>query len=592
MHRPGRVRLADGSTSRRVIRRVLLLCALVVGAAGAWQAWQTWQVYRDLSVAADQATLVQDAVSRGDVRASKAALDVMQQRLASADERTHRPGWAVVTHLPLVGDDASGVQLVSEVLLDLTRDGVEPVADQADEIAQLVPHDGRIPIASVTALQEPVSRARLAFAVADERLGSADTSGYLGRWRVKYLDLATKVSDARQALDTADTAVQVLPSMLGQDGVRRYLLVFQNNAEVRSTGGLPGSVAVVQANDGRISLKRIVTGASFGEAAAPVLPLSPAEQTIYGDQLGRWFLDANFTPDFPRAADLWRARYEQLNAPVDGVLSVDPVALSYLLQGSAPIQSGAYSITAGNTVATLMNSVYVDIQDPDQQDATFRDIAKQVFDRVTTGSIPSDVLLQGLARSAREHRLYVHSFHPAEQASFHATEVSGELSSGSTTAPQVGVYLNDTTGAKMSYYLRTDVDVHGLKCTSGVQTLTGRALLESLAPEDPAALPASVTGGGLYGIPAGSQLVTVRLYAPAGGTVSDLELDGKPVSDVQVVEHDTRPVATLYVQLAPGQGSELTWRMTTSAGQVGDVQVGVTPGIEPRASSSVAPSVC
>ncbi len=589
---PFRGRLRGQPTVPRLMRRLLLGCVLLGCAAGAWLAWQAWHVNRDLSVAADQAVVVQNAVSAGDVQGGQAALGQMQQHLDSAHDRTHGAGWDLATHLPLIGDDARGVRLVSDVMRDVVRDGVEPVVGRADEINQLVPHQGRIPLDVVADLQAPVAQARQAFEAADERLQSEDSSGYLGRWQVKYRDLAARISDARRALNAADTAVRVLPSMLGQAGVRRYLLVFQNNAEIRATGGLPGSVAVVVANDGRISLKRIVTGASFGETAEPVLPLSDAELDLYGEQLGTYFLDANFTPDFPRAADLWRARYEQQNSPVDGVLAIDPVALSYLLQGGAPIQGGPYSITAENAVSTLLNTVYLQVQDPVQQDETFGEIAEAVFARVTSGEIPSDVFLVGLSRSAREHRLLVHSFHDEEQDALHATEVSGELAGGPATTPQVGVYLNDTTGAKMSYYLRSRVDVIGLKCSAGVQTVAGTAELASLAPTDAAALPASVTGGGFYGIPAGTQLVAVRLYAPEGGTLTDIELDQEPISGVEIVTHDGRDVATVYVQLGPAEGSVVSWRMTTGPGQVGDVQVGVTPGIEARAASSVTPSVC
>ncbi len=99
--------------------------------------------------------------------------------------------------------------------------------------------------------------------------------------------------------------------MLGKEGPRKYLLVFQNNAEVRATGGLPGSVSLLNVNDGQIELTRQVTGSSFGRRSGNVLPLSAAEKQLFGSQFGEFFLNANVTPDFPRAAELWRARWEE-----------------------------------------------------------------------------------------------------------------------------------------------------------------------------------------------------------------------------------------------------------------------------------------
>ena len=500
------------------MRRLLFGLLLVGCAVGAWLAWQAWHVYHDLSVAADQAAVVQTAVSAGDVEGSKTALAQMQQHLASAHDRTHGPAWSLATHLPVVGDDARGVRLVSEVMSDLTRDGVEPLAGKADEISQLVPHDGRIPWRRSPTCsrrsRRPGSPSTRPTTVSGPRTAPAIWAA--GRSSTATWRPASLTPGGRWTV--ADKAVRLLPSMLGQDGVRRYLVVFQNNAEVRATGGLPGSVAVVEADDGQIKLKRIVTGASFGETAAPVLPLTPAEQALYGDQLGTWFLDANFTPDFPRAADLWRARYEQQNSPVDGVLSIDPVALSYLLEGSRPSRAAptrSPPTTRSRRCSTPSTSRS---RTRSQQDETFRAIAKAVFERVTAGGIPSDVLLRGLARSAREHRLYVHSFHHEEQQALEGTEVSGELSSGPATTPQVGVYLNDTTGAKMSYYLRTRVNVDGLQCRSGVQTLAGHG-----GAGLPGSGPRHVAGVGhrwwrSTASRAGSQLVTVRLYGPWAAT--------------------------------------------------------------------------
>ena len=292
-----------------------------------------------------------------------------------------------------------------------------------------------------------------------------------------------------------------MPGMLGRDGPRRYLVVFQNNAEVRATGGLPGAVAVVEADRGHIELLvQQIAASSFGQAPEPVLPLTTAEQAIYGDQLGTYFLDANFTPDFPRSAALWRARYEQQFREIDGVLAVDPVALGYVLGATRPVQAGDLTLTADNVVSTLLNRVYIEIQDPQVEDEVFQEVAKAVFDRVTAGVASSRSLLQALARGADEHRLYVHSFNPVEQAQLSGSEVAGELITDPRAHPQVGLYLNDNTGSKMSYYLRNKVSVKGNNGTDGSQTLSGTARLASLAPAD-GSLPDSITGGGVYGSP-------------------------------------------------------------------------------------------
>ena len=56
-------------------------------------------------------------------------------------------------------------------------------------------------------------------------------------------ELQTKIAEADALADRASIAVRLLPGMLGGDGERRYLFVFQNNAEIRATGGIPGAFA-------------------------------------------------------------------------------------------------------------------------------------------------------------------------------------------------------------------------------------------------------------------------------------------------------------------------------------------------------------
>ncbi|TFB67457.1 DUF4012 domain-containing protein [Cryobacterium sp. Hz9] len=50
-------------------------------------------------------------------------------------------------------------------------------------------------------------------------------------------------------------AVQLLPAMLGADGQRSYLLLFQNNPEVRATGGLPGAFAEISTENVKLFVR-------------------------------------------------------------------------------------------------------------------------------------------------------------------------------------------------------------------------------------------------------------------------------------------------------------------------------------------------
>ncbi len=578
--------------SRKAWIAVSVLLGVVLLAA-AWAGWTAYRVNQDLTAAVDDVTVLRQAVEDGDDTAADTALAQLQDHSGSAADLTDGPIWSVLEQLPSYGDDAQGVAVVSDVIDDLSQSGIEPLVQVSGDLESIVPSGGRIDPVAVQALQDPVASAHAAFVAADDRLSAEDPSGYVERLRSKYRELAGQVDDAATALASADTAVQVLPTMLGADGAQNYLLIFQNNAEIRATGGLPGAVSLVRADQGRVEMTRQVAANTFGNTDKPVLPLTAAEQEIYSDKVGTFFLNANLQPDFPRASDLWKARWEQVyREQIDGILSIDPVAISYVLGATGPIEAEGVTLTEDNAVDELLHQVYLRYQDPADQDTFFRAVASTMFDRISMGAESPRDLIAALAKGADEHRLYVHDFDPEVQAEFAGTGVAGEVVTEASATPEVGVYLTDATGAKMSYYLRYDVDVDATYCTNGVQGLSAHARLMSDAPTDAATLPPYLTGGGTYGVKPGDQVVFVRLFGPVGGTVSGVALNGNPITGFPSVDYNGRKVFTAVVELKPQQKADLTWRMKTGPGQPSDPRVTVTPGLEPGSASSTVESAC
>ena len=332
-------RATDGPVNRRALWTGLAVVLGLLALFGVLAGWKAYRVNDALTAAVDDAAELRVAIEGGDAAAADRTLAALKDHSRAAADSTDGLTWSVLERLPAFGDDARGVAVVSHAVADLSEEGIGPLVEASAGLDSLAPQGGRLDPQVVADLQGPVAQARAAFLAADERLADEDPSGYVDRLRLKYRELAAQVRDASAALTTADTAVQVLPAMLGVDGARNYLLVFQNNAELRATGGLPGAVSVLRAEDGAVRMTRQVAGNSFPRTRKSVLPLSPGEEAVHGDVLGTYFLNANLQPDFPRAADLWRARWEQLHPErLDGVLSVDAVAMSYLLGATGPVE--------------------------------------------------------------------------------------------------------------------------------------------------------------------------------------------------------------------------------------------------------------
>ncbi|MBM7518704.1 DUF4012 domain-containing protein [Nocardioides nitrophenolicus] len=575
-------------------RAVLLAAGAILVLGLLWAGWTAWQVNADLANAVRHAERIQSAVVARDSDAMEREVAGLRTSSRQAAERTSGPTWGLLTRLPFVGDDAAGVRTTSVVLADLADDGVEPLVAASDRFEQLLPRGGAVDQQAVADVAEPVHQARVAFGSADDDLAQVDPSGFVGRLEQRFRRFRDQVSRASDALASAETAARVLPAMLGDQGARRHLVVFENNAEIRSTGGLAGAVSSVEATDGVLRLGRQVAGAALGKTAEPVLPLTAAEDALYGDVLGTYFVNATMTPDVPRAADLLRARWEQRfpGRPVDGVVLLDAVGIGYLLEATGPVVVDGIEITGDNAVEQLLHATYLRVPDPAAQDAFFAAVAAATFDRFTAGADDPTAILRALARAVRERRVFVHSFDAAVQQQLAGTTIAGELvTDPRVRSPQVGVTVDDMTGAKMSYYLRYDVDVTATTCRGSTQRYLAKARIRSVAPPDAGSLPDYVTGGGAYGSRPGTQLMAVRVFGPTDGSVTDVEFNGVP-SEVIEADQGGRPVAMTYVQLAPGQSVDLAWAMESGPGQDGPTQVQVTPTIERKNGARAVESAC
>ena len=170
--------------------------------------------------------------------------------------------------------------------------------------------------------------------------------------------------------------------MLGKDRQRRYLLLIQSNAEIRSTGGISGSYAILSANNGKLSMGFQGSIQDLRPAEKPVVPLTADELRVYSQALVSDIRDVNLTPDFPRTGEIAKALVAKgLDENVDGVVSVDPVAMSFILGGTGPVTlSDGAVLTQENAVEVLLSAVYRSYPDAKRQDDTFERAARTIFD--------------------------------------------------------------------------------------------------------------------------------------------------------------------------------------------------------------------
>lgn len=174
-------------------------------------------------------------------------------------------------------------------------------------------------------------------------------------FRVLYTAFIDDLQDLVDVIDGLET-------VLGTDDFRRYLVMFQNNHELRATGGFTGSYALLDVQKGKILNIDIPGGGTYDVQGQldvyvrPPLPLQLANK--------RWeFQDVNWFVDYPATARKTAEFYQHARGTtVDGVISINASVLERLLDVLGPMYNSDYEILldTDNALANLQKEVEVD----------------------------------------------------------------------------------------------------------------------------------------------------------------------------------------------------------------------------------------
>lgn len=583
------------------MRRGVLALGLVLVVGGVVLGYQAWQAASGLLDARKHAVEVEDLVRTGDFDAATRQLAVLREDTRAAADATDGVLWDLGRHLPVVGDDLAALQTASSVLDNVTRQGT-PLAirlSRAVADGRLRPHQGRIDLAALRRLAPTVTRAADDIAREHRRLDAIDVRALGFPFEQPLRELFQQVRRVHEGTSATATAFELMPRMLGAREPRSYLLLVQNNAEIRSTGGIPGSLAVLHAEKGRLRMGWQGGPGDLHGSLRPAAPMARSAVAVYGRTMLTDLRDSTFNPDFPEVARVAAAMLERATGQrVDGVVSVDPMVLAYLLQSTGPVEVGERAgkpvrLNHTNAVRALLNLTYQLLPDQEQQNDFFERTARAVFDRVTAGGGNSRLAVTALATGVEQRRVLLWSRHPAEQREIAGTAVSGALpgTKPADEQPHVGLYLNDATAAKAQFYLDYQPALESTSCTDdGRQQLTASVALTSSMPRKVDDLSFWITGTGRFA-PKGTIAVNLRVYGPAGGSVTGLTVDGQPRS-ITADRHKGRQVAVVPLRVDPGQRVVVQAELETAPGQHADPVLTTTPGLRNERNGVEVPSSC
>lgn len=569
-----------------------LLAVLLVAAIGAtaWIGVRGLEAYGHLRSA--EATARETVTKISDPAQAAGLIDSLAADTSAARALTSDPVWALVEHLPWIGPQLHAVSTVAAAADDVAGKALKPLAGVAASfsIDSFRPTDGKIDTAMFAEIAEPARVGADGVAAASASVSALDGNALLGPVREAVADVADMLETSATATDALARASALLPSMLGADGARDYLIVFQNNAEWRSLGGIVGAMAVIHTDGGVMSMTEQGSSSDFQKYDDAVVPLDDEITRIFETRPGRWIQNVTQVPDFSVGGALAREMWKrETGLEVDGVLTLDPVALSYLLEATGPVTlPTGETLTAENAVQLLLNDVYERYEKPSDQDAFFAAAAAAVFDQLATGTANPTSLVTALGRAGDERRLLMWSAVPEDQAVLAETTLAGGLPVTDRDTARFGVYLNDGTGSKMDYYVKADTTVGWDVCALDrqhrtIDPITLTLTLRNTAPEDAAtSLPGYVTGGSGFGgatdISRGTARTIAYLYLPEGYTL--VEAQRTDAGGFGGGFHAGRQVLIFSSDLEPGASATATITVQPTEAGAATVTADVTPTVD------------
>jgi hypothetical protein len=354
--------------------------------------------------------------------------------------------------------------------------------------------------------------------------------------------------------------------MMGADGPRSYFMGFQTNAEARGTGGLMGGFGILRFDSGTAAMDTLGQNKDLNKNFAPIdLGAEFNKQYGYNRPTTDW-RNSNWSSHFPYAAQIWKSMWEQQSGEsVDGAITIDPIALSYILGAVGPVtMADGETITKDNVVELTESTAYLRFADDNAgRKAYLQDVAAAVVRKMTSHLDSPRALLDALGKAVGEGRIAVWSSSPDQQKLLEETPLAHIVPDD--PAPFASVIINNIGGNKLDYYLTREIEYIGGACDSETRKSSVTVRLTSNVPDVP--LPDYVAGHmGLNNfdvdLPPATNATSVTLLATKGATLLGAYVNGQKVPSVFGGMERGHPMFEIQLGLQRGRPVVVKWDLS------------------------------
>lgn len=368
----------------------------------------------------------------------------------------------------------------------------------------------------------------------------------------------SKASQAGEALFAGQTVfnqiapwIAAAPAVLGYPDGKTYLLLLQNNTELRPTGGFIGTYGTLSVRNAEVvsfTTDNVYNLDEPAKAYNEKVPPLPLQKYIKQSQ---WFLrDSNWDPDFPTSARRAIQFYKDERGPVakfDGVIALTPDVVEGLMGVLGPITVDGKEFTSKNLIDELAYHVELGFRDEGitiyNRKQVIDDVAQQLKEKVFTLSVEElRMLVPVVLRALSERQLLVYFEDSAVQAMAEQYHWAGQI------VRQPGDYL-----------FVVDANLGSLKSDPAIN----RSIGYKVAPASDGRMTATVSvtyeHTGNFDWKTTRYRTYTRIYVPSGSTLVSVSGNEEPVA---ISDEHGKTVFGTFISIEPLAGETLSYTYT------------------------------
>lgn len=435
--------------------------------------------------------------------------------------------------------------------------GAEVAADVQQTLgsgdsAKISPQAKMKMMAIIIAAADDLKQSKQELKIAGKKLEEVTASQPLMVFNSAIEPLQQQLPKLTKTFELAASFIEFLPSLTGATGEKVYLLLLENNRELRPAGGFIGTYGILKVKDAEIKTWFTDNSYNLDKPAEKYLRVeAPAAMKEHMKQNWWFFRDANWWPDFPASAEkvIWFYEQEGGKEKVDAVLAVTPTLIENILGAIGEVEAGGMKFNKKNFWEQLQYEVEVGYYEKGIEEQKRKniiaDLVSAILLKMEKLSLADwQTIISLLDDQFSEKQASVYFRDPALQAAGRGYGWTGEVKNFN------GDYLQ-----------LVDANLAALKTDSVMARSLVYELKETLAGGLSAKVKVTYKNSGMFSWKTTRYRSYTRLYVPAGSELVSAAIGNKFVDlkNVDVYQEFGKTAFGLFFEVEPQTSETIIW---------------------------------